>query len=117
MYIGFIGECGFYYLVWEIVDNLIDEVLGGYVDEIIIEILKGEVICVIDNGCGILVDIYFKIKRLVVEIILIMFYVGGKFDKGFYKVFGGLYGVGVFVVNGLFEWFVVEIYKDGMIYE
>ncbi|OED59706.1 DNA topoisomerase (ATP-hydrolyzing) subunit B [Acholeplasma laidlawii] len=117
MYIGSTGERGLHHLVWEIVDNSIDEALGGYADEITIEILKGEVIRVTDNGRGIPVDIHPKTKRPAVETILTTLHAGGKFDKGSYKVSGGLHGVGASVVNGLSEWFVVEIHKDGTIYE
>ena len=117
MYIGSTGERGLHHLVWEIVDNSIDEALGGYADEITIEILKGEIIRVTDNGRGIPVDIHPKTKRPAVETILTTLHAGGKFDKGSYKVSGGLHGVGASVVNGLSEWFVVEIHKDGTIYE
>lgn len=117
MYIGSTGERGLHHLVWEIVDNSIDEALGGYADEITIEILKSEVIRVTDNGRGIPVDIHPKTKRPAVETILTTLHAGGKFDKGSYKVSGGLHGVGASVVNGLSEWFVVEIHKDGTIYE
>jgi len=117
MYIGSTGERGLHHLVWEIVDNSIDEALGGYADEITIEILKGEIIRVTDNGRGIPVDTHPKTGRPAVETILTTLHAGGKFDKGSYKVSGGLHGVGASVVNGLSEWFVVEIHKDGVIYE
>lgn len=117
MYIGSTGERGLHHLVWEIVDNSIDEALAGYADEITIEILKGEIIRVQDNGRGIPVDLHPKTGRPAVETILTTLHAGGKFDKGSYKVSGGLHGVGASVVNGLSEWFVVEIHKDGVLYQ
>ena len=117
MYIGSTGERGLHHLVWEIVDNSIDEALAGYADEINIEIQKGEIIRVSDNGRGIPVDNHPKTGRPAVETILTTLHAGGKFDKGSYKVSGGLHGVGASVVNGLSEWFIVEIHKDGTVYE
>jgi len=117
MYIGSTGERGLHHLVWEIVDNSIDEALAGYADEITIEILKGEIIRVQDNGRGIPVDLHPKTGRPAVETILTTLHAGGKFDKGSYKVSGGLHGVGASVVNGLSEWFIVEIHKDGVLYQ
>ena len=100
MYIGSTGEGGLHHLVWEIVDNSIDG-FRRICCEITIEILKGEVIRVTDNGRGIPVDIHPKTKRPAVETILTTLHAGGKFDKGSYKVSGGLHGVGASVVNGL----------------
>ncbi|HEY8405862.1 MAG TPA: DNA topoisomerase (ATP-hydrolyzing) subunit B [Acholeplasma sp.] len=117
MYIGSTGERGLHHLVWEIVDNSIDEALAGFADTIKVEILEGNVIRVTDNGRGIPVDIHPKTKRPAVETILTTLHAGGKFDKGSYKVSGGLHGVGASVVNGLSLWYVVEIHKDGIIYE
>ncbi len=117
MYIGSTGERGLHHLVWEIVDNSIDEALAGYADQITIEILKEDIIRVTDNGRGIPVDIHPKTGRPAVETILTTLHAGGKFDKGSYKVSGGLHGVGASVVNGLSLWFLVEIHKDGKIYE
>lgn len=116
MYIGIILERGLYYLVWEIVDNFVDEVLVGYCDKIEVKIFLENIIEVMDNGRGILIDIYFKYGKLVMEIVLIILYVGGKFENDNYKVLGGLYGVGVFVVNVFFEWFEVEVRKNGVVY-
>src|SRR5690606_19990773 len=117
MYIGSTGERGLHHLVWEIVDNSIDEASAGYASEITIEVQKGNIIQVTDNGRGIPVDIHPKTKRPAVETILTTLHAGGKFDKGSYKVSGGLHGVGASVVNGLSLWYLVEIHKDGKIYE
>lgn len=104
MYIGGIGKDGMYYLVWEIVDNVVDEVINGYVFIVIVILYKnGCIVLVFDNGCGILVGEYFKIKCLVIEVIFMMLYVGGKFGGGSYFMFGGFYGVGFSVVNVFFE--------------
>jgi DNA gyrase subunit B len=117
MYIGSTGERGLHHLVWEIVDNSIDEALAGYADDILIEVLPGNVIRVTDNGRGIPVDTHPKTGRPAVETILTTLHAGGKFDKGSYKVSGGLHGVGASVVNGLSEYYIVEIHKDGVVYE
>lgn len=117
MYIGSTGERGLHHLVWEIVDNAIDEALAGFADEIKVEILRGNIIRVTDNGRGIPVDTHPKTGRPAVETILTVLHAGGKFDKGSYKVSGGLHGVGASVVNGLSEWFLVEIHKEGVVYE
>lgn len=110
------GFKGLYYLVYEVVDNVIDEVLVGYCIYIEIDINVDGFVIVVDNGWGIFIDIYFIIGRLVLEIVLMVFYVGGKFGGGGYKVFGGLYGVGVFVVNVLFEWVEVKVWCQGKEY-
>ncbi len=117
MYIGSTGERGLHHLVWEIVDNSIDEALAGYATEITVEVLKGEIIRVTDDGRGIPVDIHPKTGRPAVETILTTLHAGGKFDKGSYKVSGGLHGVGASVVNGLSLWYLVEIHKEGKVYE
>jgi len=117
MYIGSTGERGLHHLVWEIVDNSIDEALAGYADEILIEVLPGNIVRVTDNGRGIPVDTHPKTGRPAVETILTTLHAGGKFDKGSYKVSGGLHGVGASVVNGLSEYYIVEIHKDGVVYE
>lgn len=117
MYIGSIDIKGFYYLVWEVIDNFIDEYLVGYCNCIEMIIYKDNFIIVKDDGWGILVDMYIKLKKLVLEVVMMVLYVGGKFDKDIYKVFGGLYGVGVFCVNVLFMDFCVEVYCDGKVYE
>ncbi|RJX26310.1 MAG: DNA topoisomerase (ATP-hydrolyzing) subunit B [Acholeplasma sp.] len=117
MYIGSTGSRGLHHLVWEIVDNSIDEALGGYATNITLELLKDEVIRVTDDGRGIPVDLHPKTKRPAVETILTSLHSGGKFDGKSYKVSGGLHGVGASVVNALSEWFLVEIHRDEKAYE
>lgn len=117
MYIGSTGARGLHHLVWEIVDNSIDEALGGYATNIKLEILKGEIIKVTDDGRGIPVDLHPKTHRPAVETILTSLHSGGKFDGKSYKVSGGLHGVGASVVNALSEWFLVEIHRDDKAYE
>lgn len=117
MYIGDVGVKGFYYLVYEVVDNFIDEVFVGYCDIIEVLIYEDNFIIVVDNGCGILIGINKKEGKLVFEIVMMVFYVGGKFDKDIYKVFGGFYGVGVFCVNVLFIYMCIEVYCEGKVFE
>ena len=117
MYIGSTGSRGLHHLVWEIVDNSIDEALGGYATNIKLELLKGEIIRVTDDGRGIPVDLHPKTNRPAVETILTSLHSGGKFDGKSYKVSGGLHGVGASVVNALSEWFLVEIHRDDKAYE
>src|SRR5690554_1457779 len=116
MYIGTTGSDGFHHLVWEIVDNLIDEALAGYAKEILLEILPGEIIRVSDDGRGIPVDIHPHTGRPAVETIMTTLHSGGKFDGESYKVSGGLHGVGAAVVNALSEWFVVEVHRNNQAY-
>lgn len=117
MYIGSTGTRGLHHLVWEIIDNSIDEALGGYATNIKLEVLKDDIIRVTDDGRGIPVDLHPKTNRPAVETILTSLHSGGKFDGKSYKVSGGLHGVGASVVNALSEWFVVEIHRNNKIYE
>jgi len=116
MYIGTTGPRGLHHLVWEIVDNSVDEALAGYADSIHIEILPGNIIRVQDNGRGIPVDIHPKSGRPTVETVYTVLHAGGKFDHKSYKVSGGLHGVGASVVNALSKFLHIEIHKDGKIY-
>jgi len=114
MYIGTTSSPGLHHLVWEIVDNSIDEALAGFCDKIILQINKGNSITVIDNGRGIPVDIVKDTDVSGVETVFTTLHAGGKFGEGGgYKVSGGLHGVGGSVVNGLSEWLEVNVYKDG----
>jgi DNA gyrase subunit B len=116
MYIGSTSEKGLHHLVYEIVDNSIDEALAGYCDEIKVVINKDNSIEVTDNGRGIPVDIHKKSNKPAVEVIHSTLHAGGKFGGGGYKVSGGLHGVGASVVNALSNKFIVEVYKNGNIY-
>src|SRR5690554_6644705 len=116
MYIGTTGERGLHHLVWEIIDNSIDEALAGYANKVLLEILPEDLIRVTDNGRGIPVDNHVKTNRPAVETILTTLHAGGKFDGESYKVSGGLHGVGASVVNGLSTWFEVDIHRDNKLY-
>jgi len=116
MYIGSTGKTGLHHLIFEVLDNSVDEAMGGYADEIKVTLNKNNSVQIYDNGRGIPIDIHPEFNKPALEVIMEYLHSGGKFDNKSYKISGGLHGVGLSVVNALTEWMDVEVCRDGLLY-